>query len=75
MLVKIGDLVRMRNCHDSIIPLEDAGLVLAFHGIQWAEVLWPEDGLCLEKIRDIEIAQAVDSIEREIETLAMCWAD
>tara|TARA_Y100000034_G_C6894621_1_gene412236 strand:+ start:2160 stop:2375 length:216 start_codon:yes stop_codon:yes gene_type:complete len=71
MLVKIGDLVRMK----SIIPPEDAGLVLAFHGVQWAEVLWPEDGLCLEKIRDIEIAQAVDSIEREIETLAMSWAD
>jgi hypothetical protein len=55
MSVKVGDLVRMKNSFDNL--LEDPGLVLTLHGNnpRWIEVLWLEDGPCMEKIRDLEV--------------------
>ena len=60
MSVKVGDLVRMKNSFDNL--LEDPGLVLRLHNDdliaiapRWVEVMWPDDGLCMEKIRDLEV--------------------
>ena len=49
--VKIGDLVKMK-WH----PDREYGLILNFElQERWACVHWPEDGVCLEKIRDLEV--------------------
>ena len=49
--MKIGDLVKMK-WH----PDREYGLILNFElQKRWACVHWPEDGVCLEKIRDLEV--------------------
>ena len=49
--VKAGDLVKMK-WH----PDREYGLILNFElQGRWARVHWPDDGICLEKIRDLEV--------------------
>ena len=59
MTVEVGDLVKMKSDYD---VFSEPGLVLRLHNddvgaiaIRWVEVMWPDDGLCMEKIRDLEV--------------------
>ncbi len=62
MSVKIGDLVKMKSDLLADFGNFEPGLVLRLHNddvgaiaIRWVEVMWPDDGLCMEKIRDLEV--------------------
>ena len=55
--MKIGDLVTMRWLPGSDPGRKPTpGIILAFHlQEKWAQVLWSDHGMALEKIRDLEV--------------------
>jgi len=51
--MNVGDLVKMKWHPDGD---NDLGIILAFElQEKWARVYWSENGLALEKIRDLEV--------------------
>ena len=50
--MKEGDLVKMKRGYS------EPGLLIEFTlGGKWARVLWPDEGMGMEKIRDLEVIE------------------
>lgn len=59
LFMKVGDLVRTRENFYEIGLLVDIAPNPQDSYNPWTFVLWPSDGYCLEKLRDLEATRPV----------------